>query len=309
MTKLATSFLLFIFTTGTLKAQQADSLLNSITDPASANPTLTTFKSTRVVLAHSTETQKKYDLDMRIRHHFGDVGGDFGGSHTLYGLDVATDLYIGFDYGVTDRLTIGIGRSKFDELYNLFIKQKALQQKSGSFPFTVTLLVQAGWITRKPFQQKEFSGDSTRASYLIQALIARRFSNSLSLQVTPSYLLRSEHIAFGDEKNLFSLGFAGRFKLTKRLSLVGDYQLVNSFGRSETFSASYFNPLGVGLEIETGGHVFSLNFMNAEHIIENSYIPDTRKSWNDGGVRFGFTISRNFSLFKSKNPDTKSKIY
>jgi hypothetical protein len=84
---------------------------------------------------------------------------------------------------------------------------------------------------------------------------------------------------------------------------------VNAFGRSEAFSQTYFNPLGVGLEIETGGHVFSLNFMNAEHIIENSFIPNTQKSWQDGGMRFGFVISRNFNLGKSKNPDIESKIY
>jgi hypothetical protein len=310
MNKLSTIILSFLlFMSVLLKAQEADSLLKSMDGNSFTGATSSAFKDTRVVLSHSSETQKAHALDMRIRHHFGDIGGEFGSSHTLYGLDIATDLYIGFDYGVTDRLTIGIGRSKFNELYNLFIKQKAIQQQEGSSPVTVTLLAQGGWITREKQQENEFSGSSNRSSYFLQAIVARRFSDRLSLQVSPSYLLRSDFIEFGDEKNLFSLGFAGRLKLKKRLSLVADYQLVNSFGRSETFAKKYFNPLGVGLEIETGGHIFSLNFMNAEHIIENSFIPDTQKSWSNGGMRFGFVISRNFNIGKSKNPDIESKIY
>lgn len=300
---------LFLITTAT-KAQDADSLLNSLdSSKFSGGKTTATFKSTRVVLSHSSETQKKYDLDLRIRHHFGDIGGNFGGSHKLYGLDVATDLYIGLDYGITNKLTLGIGRSKHDELFNFFVKQKTIEQKQGSFPVTLTLLAQAGVIAREESFQNEFNNDSTRTSYLFQAMIARKFSEHLSLQISPTYLMRSMHIAPGDYQNLFSIGFAGRFKLSKRLSLVGDYQLVNAFSRSERLSEIYFNPLGVGLEIETGGHVFSLNFMNSEHIIENNFIPDTQKSWNNGGVRFGFTISRNFSLKKATNPDIQSKIY
>jgi hypothetical protein len=305
---LLTAFSALVLNTA-VTAQEADSLLSAMSaKEPQPNKTIATFKSTRVVLSHSSETQKKYDLDFRIRHHFGDVGGQFGSSHTLWGLDIATDLYIGFDYGLTNNTTLGIGRSKHDELFNFFVKQKALEQ-SLQMPVTLTLLGQAGVIARKENFDREFNDDSTRTSYVLQAIVARKFSERLSLQVSPTYLIRSKHIEFGDEQNLFSLGFAGRLKLTKRLSLIGDYQLVNAFGRSATFSKNYFNPLGAGLEIETGGHVFSLNFMNSEYIIENNFIPDTRKSWETGGVRFGFTISRNFSLRKSTNPDIQSKIY
>lgn len=310
MNKLFTTLIFLFLISSAIKAQDADSLLQSLdSSKFSGGTTTATFKSTRVVLSHSSETQKKYDLDLRIRHHFGDVGGAFGGSHTLYGLDIATDLYIGFDYGLTNKLTLGIGRSKHDELFNFFIKQKAIEQSKEASPLTLTLLAQAGIIARKENFENEFNNDSTRTSYVFQAIIARKFSEHLSLQITPTYLLRSLHVAFGDNQNLFSMGFAGRFKLTKRLSLIGDYQLVNAFGRPRNIYDTYFNPLGLGLEIETGGHVFSLNFMNSEYIIENSFLPDTKKSWNDGGVRFGFTISRNFSLKKSTNPDIQSKIY
>lgn len=292
-----------------LHAQDADSLLSQFGSNDSTGKVNATFKSTRVVLSHSTETQKKYDLDLRIRHHFGDIGGSFGGSHTLFGLDGATDLFIGLDYGVTDRFTVGIGRSRQEELYDVFLKYKLLEQSQDKTrPVTITLVGQTGLMAREE-NSNEFDKYSNRFSHMLQALVARKFSQTLSFQVMPTYLIRSQSLDELDNNNLFSLGFAGRLKLTKRLSFVADYQLVNSFGRPEEVTENLYNPLGVGFEIETGGHIFSLNFMNSEYILENNFIPNTRKSWTDGGVRFGFTISRNFTLVKSKDPNKQTKIY
>ena len=291
----------------TSTAQDADSLLNQLGSGDSVKAFSSTFKSTRVVLSHSTETQNKYDLDLRIRHHFGDIGGEFGNSHTLFGLDGATDLYIGLDYGLSDKLTIGIGRSKHDELYNLFVKRRILEQNE-QVPLSATVLGQGGWITRKETEESEFSNLASRASYFFQAIIARRFSDALSLEILPGYLIRKTVEDPEDNKGMFTAGLAGRLKLSKRLSFIADYNFVN-ISRSDALTEKYYNPLGVGLEIETGGHIFSLNFMNSEYIIENNFLPGTKKSWTNGGVRFGFTISRNFTLHKSKNPDIESKIY
>ncbi|TCC98172.1 DUF5777 family beta-barrel protein [Pedobacter psychroterrae] len=303
---------LFLLLTVTASAQEADSLLKSLSADSLPPTVDAVFKSTRVVLSHSSETQKKHDLDMRIRHHFGDIGGRFGSAHTFYGLDLASDLFIGFDYGISDDLTVAIGRSKTDELFNFSGKYKLLKQKNnGAMPANLTLFAQMGWIAREPFNASEFVDYTDRFSYFLQAIISRKFSQRLSLEVMPGFLLRKNVSDANEPENLFTLGFAGRMKLTKRLSFVADYTLVNGLSRPKDLATTYYNPLGVGLEIETGGHIFSLNFMNAEYIIENNFIPNTRKSWNDGGVRFGFTISRNFTLFKSKNKDSdkQSKIY
>jgi hypothetical protein len=293
-------------------AQKADSLLRTLDSGKADSKVDAVFKSTRVVLSHSTETQKKHDLDLRIRHHFGDIGGRFGNAHTLYGLDVASDLFIGLDYGVTDDFTVAVGRSKQDETFNFSGKYKLLKQKSeGGMPVNLTLFAQMGWVAREPFTNAEFATYSNRFSYFLQALISRKISSRLSLQVMPGLLMRKNTSESRDPENLFSIGFAGRMKLTKRLSFVADYTLVNGLSRPTDLSQAYYNLLGVGLEIETGGHIFSLNFMNSEYILENNFIPGTKKNWGDGGVRFGFTISRNFTLFKSKNkdPDKASKIY
>jgi hypothetical protein len=312
MKKISLSIIVLALSLTGTYAQKADSLLNTLDSGSVIRNVEAVFKSTRVVLSQSSETQKKHDLDMRIRHHFGDIGGRFGSAHTLYGLDVASDLFIGFDYGITDDLTVSIGRSKQDELYNLSGKYKLLKQKENNrLPVNLTLFAQLGWIAREPFSPSEFSTYSNRFSYFLQPIFSRKFSSRLSLEVMPGLLMRKNTAEGRDPENLFSLGFAGRMKLTKRLSFIADYTLVNGLSRPSDLSQAYYNPLGVGLEIETGGHIFSLNFMNSEYIVENNFIAGTKKSWRDGGVRFGFTISRNFTLFKSKNkdPDKTSKIY
>ncbi|MCY1515551.1 hypothetical protein D9M68_501400 [compost metagenome] len=310
ITRFICVWLTIIFCISRANAQDVDSLVRSLSNDQKFNSVEATFKATHIVLSQSTETQKQHDLDLRIRHHFGDIGGAFGSSHTLYGLDVATDLFIGLDYGITDKLTVGIGRSKHDELFNFLVKQKIGQQRDGGIPVNLTLFAQIGWITRASFSIDEFNGTTDRLTYLIQPVISRKFSSAFSFQVMPAWLIRTKTTGVTDPKNLFSIGFAGRMKLNKRLSFIADYTLINELSRKD-LTAERYNPLGVGLEIETGGHIFSLNFMNSEYINENSFITDTRKSWKHGGVRFGFTISRTFSLFKSKNknPDTKSTIY
>lgn len=312
MKKTGLLVIVLLFLLVDVQAQKVDSLLKTLDNGNANSKVESVFKATHVVLSQSTETQKKHDLDLRIRHHFGDIGGRFGSAHTLYGLDVASDLFIGLDYGVTDDFTVGIGRSKQGELFNFSGKYKLLKQKSeGGMPVNLTLFAQMGWIARAPFSESEFASYANRFSYFVQPIISRKFSSRLSLEVLPALLMRKNTTESRDPENLFSLGFAGRMKLTKRLSFVADYTLVNGLSRPKDLTQAYFNPLGVGLEIETGGHIFSLNFMNSEYIVENNFIPGTKKSWQDGGVRFGFTISRNFTLFKSKNkdPDKTSKIY
>lgn len=300
-------FLLISFSLTTalaLHAQSLDSLLNA-GDSTRLDATVdAVFKSTRIVLSHSSETQKRHDLDLRIRHHFGDIGGRFGSAHTLYGLDVASDLFIGLDYGFSDNLTFGIGRSKQDEMYNFSGKYRLLKQRRDTaMPVNLTLFAQMGWIARVPLSSNEFNNYTDRFSYFLQALLSRKFSSRFSIQAMPGYLMGINTSDPGGSEGLLTLGLAGRMKLSKRLSFVADYTLVEGLSSANSLPVEYYNPLGLGLEIETGGHIFSLNFMNSEYILENNFLAQSKKSWREGGVRFGFTISRNFTLFKSKNKD------
>ncbi|MHB1179527.1 MAG: DUF5777 family beta-barrel protein, partial [Daejeonella sp.] len=119
-------------------------------------------------------------------------------------------------------------------------------------------------------------------------------------QVSPGFLFRNVVLGAGDERTLFSTGVAGRYKFTKRFGVVADYYFINSSYRKDNPNINYSNPLGLGIEIETGGHVFSMNFANAKAIVENNFLPNSTSSWNKGQYRFGFTISRMFTLYKSK---------
>ncbi len=291
--------------------QDADSLLNTLTTSERNQPVQATFKSTHLVLLNTNETQKKNDLAFWIGHRFGDIGGQFGGAKTLFGLDLAPDVYIGFDYGFTDKLTLGIGRSKFDATYNFLAKYRLIQQKENSTPFSLTLFGQSAIISREAFNNAEFPNKSDRISHYLSGIFASKISSSLSLLVSPSILLRSKTTEANDPKSLLSVGFGGRLKIYKRFSLIADYTLVEGLGRPINLGTNFYNPLGAGIEIETGGHIFSLNFQNSPYIIENNFIPNTQKSWRNGGVRWGFAVSRNFALFqkKNKNKDIKTKIY
>lgn len=281
-------------------AQDVDSIMDNISETKEFR-TIATFKSPRLVLLQTNETQKAHDLAFWVGHRFGDIGGEFGGSNTLYGLDVASDLYLGFDYGITDALTVGIGRSKFNEAYSALIKYRLLWQDE-NMPVSVTLFEQSSWITRKPFSNNEFDSEGDRISHFFQAIIARKFSPGVSVMVNPGFLFRPEAQIqdFEDADNLFALGIGGRFKIFKRISIITDYTFVNGLSRPDDLQTDYSNPFGVGVEIETGGHVFALNFQNSQYITANNFIPNTTKSWSDGGVRFGFMISRNFNLGSKK---------
>jgi hypothetical protein len=280
-----------------LQAQDIDSIMADISDQKDYK-IQATFKSPRLVLLQTNETQKAKNLAFWVGHRFGDIGGEFGGSHTLFGLDVATDLYLGFDYGITDALTVGIGRSKFNESYSALVKYRLLWQEENAFPVSVTLFGQSSWITREAFSNNEFLNEADRMSHFVQAIIARKFSPGISLMLNPGYLIRPEAQVrdVEDTDNLFALGVGGRFKIFKRISIIADYTFINGLSRPDDLQTDYYNPFGVGVEIETGGHVFALNFQNSQAITANNFIPNTTKSWSDGGVRFGFMISRNFNL-------------
>lgn len=281
-------------------AQDTDSLMSRMSSEQQPESVIASFKSTRLILSQTTTMVKKYDMDFKVVHRFGDVGGTDGGSETLYGFDNSTDIYIHFDYGISDRLNIGFGRSKFEQLLDLQLKYALLQQKEkdGS-PISLSLLAKTGFTPYK-VQTAIFDDYGNRFSHFIQAILSRKFSSNFSLQVTPGFLFRNVVLGAGDEETLFSTGIAGRYKFTKRFGIVADYYLINSDYRKNNPNINYYNPLGLGVEIETGGHVFSMNFANAKAIVENNFLPNSTSSWNKGQYRFGFTISRMFTMYKSK---------
>jgi len=284
--------ILFIFLLPTVSFAQ-DDLLNQLQkeDSARAFPVMATFKSTRVVNGQSVETMKKNHLDFRISHRFGRLNS---GAYQFFGLDQAT-MRMGFEYGVTDRFEIGVGRSTSQKVYDFFGKYKLIQQSTGArnIPVSVTLFGGTGVATvnkELEFQDKIY--------YTAQVLLARKFGEKFSLQLSPTWLYRNHPEVTGDEKLLLAVGIGGRYKLSKRVSLNGEY--FYTAREKNTLTAPYHDSMSFGVDIETGGHVFQLHFTNSLGMIEKQFIGETAGTWSKGDIHYGFNISRTFS-FDKKN--------
>jgi len=284
-------FLLFLMVfTYTLNAQEIEKVYQ-------------TFKDTRVINAHSTETLKAGILDFRIGHRFGDIGGDGGGWETFFGLENATDVMIGFEYGVTDNFMIGINRAKgngpLKQNVNGIAKIRfAEQDLDNTIPFSLAVLGITSASTM-PRSRTEgvinfFDKTAHRFSYHAELIMSRKFSNYFSLQVSGAWTYRNI-VPAADKNDLVSIGFASRIQLSKAIGIVMDGRYV--FSDIRTTETGFYMPLGIGLEWETGGgHVFQMNFTNATGIEQTDYIPYTMSNWLDGEFRLGFTIARQFRI-------------
>lgn len=273
-------------------------------------PVYQTFKDRRVINTHSVETLPAHKLDIRIAHRFGDLAGDNGGFQTFFGLENATDVMIGAEYGLTNRFTIGLFRAKgagitpegnsgLEQLTNGILKYRVLQQTNDNMvPFSMTMVGVVSLSTAKriegnPDLIRSFPQFAHRMATNWELILARKFSEGFSLQLLPAYTHRNL-VTFEDENGIFSIGAATRIQLNKVVGIIAD--LTVPFSSRRTSDAGYYYPFGIGLEFDTGGHIFQLNFTNATGIMETDYIPYTTSSWGKGEFRLGFTISRLFNL-------------
>lgn len=273
--------------------------------------THTTFKDRRVINSQSVETLAKRRLDVRISHRFGDIAGDKGGFQTLFGLENASDILIGVEYGLTDNVNIGLFRTKgagsmpngvagLRQLLNGTLKWRLLRQREdGGSPLTLTFAATTTFSTAKRAENNESALNSFprpffhRMAYHAQLLVARKFSDRFSLQLSPGYTYRNL-APNGDVNGIPSLGLATRLQLSRVFGLIADATV--PFQERRLRTDGFHIPLGFGLEIDTGGHVFQVNFTNATAIMETDYIPYSTADWLDGQFRLGFTISRLFNL-------------
>jgi hypothetical protein len=281
-------------------------ILESQDASGKTNFTAATFKTTRIANGHSIEHLGKGVLDFRVNHRFGRINH---GLKEFFGLDNATTR-IGFDYGVTDWLMVGIGRSTYMKDVDGFVKVKILRQKDdNSMPVSLSYMgafsaqaVEA--VSLPPGAEYPFSN---RLAYVNQLLIARKFNNWLSLQLMPTHVHYNFVPLRDDPNDIFALGIGGRLKLTRRISLTGEYYMVLPADQKIQGTR---NALTLGFDIETGGHVFQLLFSNATGISERSVIGQTAGRWDKGDIHFGFNISRVFTLIRPKEfKDSRNKIW
>lgn len=252
------------------------------------------FKSSRVIMMQSIEMLRPGVLDFRIMHRFGAFNS---GAYNFFGLDGPAMVRLGLDYGISKNVTIGIGHSTLYKELDYFIKYRPVQQATGPGASPVSLVFVAGAThtilhSNDGDYQKYFA---SRNAYYEQALVGRKFSEAFSLQLIYTLLERDFR-----EKNLYpntahALGAGARIKISRRVSINADYQYILNQKNPDLH-----NPLSLGVDIETGGHVFQLHFTNSLAMNERGIITGTPNTWGNGGIFFGFNISRTFQIKKAK---------
>ncbi len=210
---------------------------------------------------------------------------------------------MGLDYGLTNRFMFGVGRSTYQKQYDGFIKYKILQQQTGlkEIPIGVSLVSTVIYKSLRSASNAQYVEYSTdKISYAHQLLIARKFNDYFSLQITPTiihYNLVEKSSLPNDFK---SIGISMRQRISKRVNITGEY-----FYRIDKLDG-FYDPLTFGLDIETGGHVFQLHVTNSTGMTERTFINETTGSWSNKDIRFGFNLVRAFTL---KKPKALKNIY
>jgi len=294
--------LAFITLHGIAQDVNLDSLLDAEMDKKNKNETqLTeaTFKTSRLNNSQTVETPQKGVFDLKISHRFSTLGGSNGGFYNLFGIDNAASMRFGGDYGITDRLTIGGGRSSYEKEYDAFLKYRLLWQSTGkkNMPVSLSLLASATVKTLDATGGEKIKTSSGDYYYTFQALLARKFSSNFSMQLMPT-VIRDNSVS----ENLYSIGVGARLKLTKRSGIIAEYYYqLPGYKLPGTY-----NSFSLGYEIETGGHVFQMILSNSFGITDRTFITQTQDKWSLNQLHFGFNISRVFNFNRSKNTEQKT---
>jgi len=292
--------IVFLLIAGCLCAQ--DDLMKELeqNQKPEINYVTQTFKGTRIINGQSVETKGKGELEFIFSHRFDKIST---GPYQVWGLDGYPAVRLGLEYGITDRLGVGIGRNFYynNKMEDLYLRYKIARQSTGakSFPVTITGI---GTMMYQPYPNATDAANnsvplpstSDRLSYVAELLIARKFSSKFSAQIAPTFVHRNAVDKSLENNDDIAIAFGGRFKFTRSLSLIGEY-----YSRMNVHANSpYYNSVGAGLDIETGGHVFQLIFTNSLGLNPNTIV--TQTDTKPGDLRFGFNITRTFQLAKRK---------
>lgn len=295
MKKILLISFLIISSAFTLSAQDIDpmSLLQGLAEAPKDEPVIATFKATRLINQQTIEVGGTRSLDFRIHHHFGPFNS---GAYDFWGIDGGASIRLGLEYSYNGRLQFGLGRTSYEKQIDGFLKYRLLRQsKSGSMPISVTLFSGAYRNGIKGLQIggiDKFKYASDRLSFVQQIIIARKIDDKLSIQITPTMVHYNLVENLSDQNDAYFLGIAGRYKISNRTAITYEYgaKLLN-YSESK-----YYDSMGIGLDIETGGHVFQMFLTNSFGMTENQTFARTNSAWADKGFRLGFNVSRMFTL-------------
>jgi hypothetical protein len=296
MKKYIAVFIVFFFTFAAfstrLFAQDTTSMLDLVKDSTAETEYIkNAFKSTRIINGQSIEMLGAGSLDFRILHRFGPINS---GPGQFFGLDQST-VRLSFDYAPYNDLLIGIGRSTVKKELDGFVKYRLLQQSRGARTMPVSIVLVAGttcWAG--PFQDPTLANYFTsRFGFFQQILLGSKISNDFTLQFSPTLVHQNLVLLDSDPHDIYALGIGGRIRVTNRISFTFDWY--HPFNHLKSGPQTY-DPIAIGFDIETGGHVFQVHLSNSSGMNERSFITETYNNWTKGGIQLGFNISRMFQL-------------
>ena len=278
--------LLFLFCSPVLTYSQNDLLEDIDSESRDTSYVIAAFKGLKVVNFESTKLVYKNEFTLVVSHRFGSIENGFD---TFFGLDNAVTR-LNFIYGITDAFNIGVSRSSFLKVYDVTVKYRLKRQEKNGFPFTIVgfnaLLIN----TALDKQNLPFLEFKHRLGYTAQFLISRKINTDFSLELAPTFF-HDNYVAIDEQENSqYALGFGGRYKLGKRWSINADY----GWHLNRASNSPYKNPLSIGFDLETGGHVFQMHFSNAQAMNANGFLGQAEGNWSDGNIYFGFNLSRTF---------------
>lgn len=255
--------------------------------------TTATFKGTRLINFHTLETSGKRTLNFIISHRFGTFNS---GAYNFWGLDGGASIRLGLEYSYNGRLEFGFGRTSTEKMLDGFVKYRLLRQTTdNSMPLSVTLYSGTYYSTLQKLLSNGYdvySNELRRMSYCSQIIVGRKFSDRFSLQLAPVFVYYNLAEKKSDKNYFIGLATAARYKFSRRAALTMEYCY-----RATTYtSIEYYNSLGIGIDIETGGHVFQMHFTNSFGLVESQFYGRTGTSWQNMGIRLGFNITRAFHI-------------
>lgn len=279
------NYLLLLFCLPFLSFSQDDLLDEIDSDSVVDTYAESVFKSLKIVNFESTKLVDEKGLLFNVSHRFGSIENGFD---TFFGLDDAVTR-IQFIYGVADWFNIGVSRSSYQKIYEGSIKYRLVRQ-SDHFPVTIvgfnSLMINTA-LDEANLPKLEFKH---RLSYATQVLVSRKFTENLSLELAPSFFHDNYQMIDDQSNSQFALGLGGRYKIGKRFSINADY----GWNMTRSSESPFRNPLSIGVDLETGGHVFQMHFTNAQPMNVNGFLGQATGDWSEGDIYFGFNLTRSF---------------
>ena len=252
-------------------------------------PVDATFKASKIILMPSVKNYDEKTLNFAIMHSFGEIQTGYS---ELFGLDGAANIRFSLDYGLSEKLSVGVGRSRYFKNYDFRAKYNILEQmRSDKVPVSVAYQVDMGINTlERAYASPYVLADRFNYSHVL--MIARKFSDKLSLQLMPT-LIHFNRVGPDAPNTMFAMGFGGRYKLTSRAAFTYEYAGILGDRPERTKDL-----ISLGIDLETGGHVFQLFFTTATGLTEQFAIAQNSTAFFDtnpfGQFRWGFNVNRIF---------------